>query len=571
MNLILRYMSNAKKRIALNVLLKSLGTWSELMIPYVLAHMIDVVVPQGKVAAIFVWGVCMILLALFARTANVYANRSAVGVGKECSFSLRHDLFSKTMSLSGSQFDSVTLPSLISRMTSDSYNVQDFVVSVQSMGIRAPVMLIVGVIVTLVMDPVLASILCITIPILGVTIYFVMHHGIPLYDKVQGSVDKVVRVLRENITGIRVVKALSREEHETARFQQANDQLAHDDIHASVTMAMPSPIMQLVLNIGLSLVVLVGAYRVNSGAVKPGVILAFLTYFNMILQGVMGLNRIFMMASKATASANRIDAVLQMENDQPILPEKEADDTAPQIVFNHVDFRYHKTGDPCLVDIDFSINKGESLGIIGATGSGKTSIINLLMRFYDADSGQILVDGRDIRSYEKTELREKFGVVFQNDVIFNDTLFENISFGRELMSPQVEKAAKTASISDFIEALPDGYQHMAEIKGANLSGGQKQRILVARAVAASPEILILDDSSSALDYKTDAALRNAVQSDYADSTLIMIAQRVSSIMKLDHIIVMENGQMIGYGTHDELLQSCPVYKDIYDTQMGEIE
>ncbi|MCD7856438.1 MAG: ABC transporter ATP-binding protein/permease [Clostridiales bacterium] len=245
-------------------------------------------------------------------------------------------------------------------------------------------------------------------------------------------------------------------------------------------------------------------------------------------------------------------------------------DTEAHIVFDHVSFGYHKTGEQCLSDISFTLRPGESLGIIGATGSGKTTIVNLLMRFYDCDQGAVYIRGKDVRTYDRDALREMFGVVFQNDTIFNDTLRENISFGRNLADEAVRQAAQTANIADFIEGLEQGYQYRADIKGANLSGGQKQRMLVARAVADHPEILVLDDSSSALDYKTDAALRKAIQTGYSGSTLIMIAQRVSSIMNLDHILVLEEGKMIGYGTHQELLERCPVYLDIYQSQMGDI-
>ncbi len=294
----------------------------------------------------------------------------------------------------------------------------------------------------------------------------------------------------------------------------------------------------------------------------------------MILQGVMSLNRLFMMASKATASAKRIEKVLNLPDEDEKLPagdtDAEEETAGAHIDFENVSFSYNNTESRCLSNINFSIKKGESLGIIGATGSGKTTIINLLMRFYPVSSGAVYVDGKNVRSYDKTELRKKFGVVFQNDVILNDTLYENISFGRNLPEAQVRRAAECAGIADFIEGLEDGYQHMADIKGANLSGGQKQRILIARALADEPEILILDDSSSALDYKTDAALRKAINEEYADSTLIMIAQRVSSVMKLNEIMVLENGEMIGLGNHDSLLETCPVYKDIYVSQMGEM-
>ena len=585
MKLIIRYMKECWKRIAASMTLKTLGSLGELMIPYILEHIIDDVVPTKNIIMVFAWGLCMIGAAFLVRTVSIQSNHVAVSVGRDCIRKLRYDLYKKTIHLSGTQFDYFGLPSLTSRMTSDSYNVQNFMVSIQAMGIRAPITLLGGIIITLIMDPALSSILCIMVPILGVIIFTVTRHGIPLYDKVQRSMDQVVRVMRENITGIRVVKALSKEEYEKKRFNNANETMTRNDIKASITMATPGPLMQLFLNIGLTLVVIVGANRVNNGQIQPGVILAFLTYFNMILQGVMGLNRIFMMASKATASADRIDMILQAPDDQPILPFNEEDrlDTNAHIVFDHVDFNYHEhdeeyTGkfageaqENCLNDIHFSINHGESLGIIGATGSGKTTIISLLMRFYDCNKGGIYIDGRDVRTYEKDELHQKFGVVLQNDTIFNDTLLENISFGRNVTEADVWHAARVANLADFVETLDDKLEYKADIKGANLSGGQKQRTLISRALTAHPEILILDDSSSALDYKTDAALRKAIQSDYGDTTMIMIAQRVSSIMNLTNIIVLDNGRIIGYGNQDELMKTCPVYSDIYHSQMGEID
>ncbi len=571
MHLIIQYLKDFVRRVIASMTLKTLGTIGELMIPYILEHIIDSVVPQGNFKLVIMWGIGMIAAAIIVRYMNVISNRMAVDVARDSIRNVRHELFRKTMYLSGTEFDEFGLPSLTSRMTSDSYNVQNFFVQLQTMGMRAPMMLIGGIIVTMTMDPVLSLVLCIMIPILGVAVFIITRYGIPLYDKVQRSLDTVVRIMRENITGIRVVKALSKEEYEKNRYQKANDKLTHDDIRANVIMALPSPLMQLFLYVGLALVVIIGAHRVNNGIIQPGVILAFLTYFNMVLQGVMGLNRIFMMASKAIASANRIDLVLQTEMDQPRLPlEGHTIDTDSHIVFDHVTFGYHEADEKCLYDISFSIGKGESLGIIGATGSGKTSIINLLMRFYDTDEGGIYINGKDVRTYAREELRTMFGVAFQNDTIFHETLRENISFGRNLDDEAVRKAAHSANIDDFIEALDEGYEYMADIKGMNLSGGQKQRMLVARAVAGSPDILILDDSSSALDYKTDAALRKAIQTDYADSTLIMIAQRVSSIMSLKHILVLDEGKMIGYGTHEELLKTCPVYQEIYQSQMGDI-
>ncbi|MBQ6663223.1 MAG: ABC transporter ATP-binding protein, partial [Firmicutes bacterium] len=388
----------------------------------------------------------------------------------------------------------------------------------------------------------------------------------------------------ENITGIRVVKALSKKDYEEKRFDDANEAMFRSNTRASTIMALPGPVMNICLNIGLSLVVYVGATRVNSGAMKPGVILGSLTYFNIILMSVMGLNRIFMMMSKASASAKRIEEVVKTPEDQPVLPPEEC--LTPEgnelIRMEHVNFRYQegdsdaKTIDGqertlALSDLSFAVKQGESLGIIGPTGAGKSTIIQLLMRFYDVKDGGVFIDGRDVRGYEKDELRRQFGVVFQNDIIFNDTLFNNVDFGRSLSRGQVDAAVKDAMAAEFVYGLKGGLDFVAEIKGANLSGGQKQRMLIARSLAGKPRILILDDSSSALDYRTDAELRKTLGKHYQDSTLIMIAQRVSSIRSLSHILVLRDGETIGYGTHDELMESCPYYRDIAHAQMGALE
>ena len=564
--------------------IKFLGTFGELMLPYILEHLIDDVVPRQELAPVIGWGLSMLVLAVLVRQFNVKANRMAVKVAKSSIYEMRRDLFWKSVNLSGRQFDEFGLPSIISRMTSDSYHIQSFIQRIQAMGIRAPIMLFGGIIITLTMDPGLAAILCIMAPILIVVVVFVSWKGIPLYDKVQRSVDHIVRIMRENITGIRVVKALSKEDYEMRRYGKANMQLTHDDMKAGTVMAMPGPIMTLFLNCGLTIVVIIGAHRVNEGIIEPGVILAFLTYFNMILMGVMGLNRIFMLMSKANASAKRIEAIVNSVEELVPIPEEEAAIPASDdyIIFDHVDFTYDmgdteeaaqnfvgQTREKCLYDIHFTMKKGSSLGIIGATGSGKTTIINLLMRFYDPDRGHIFVDGQDVRTYDKDTLHRLFGVVFQNDVIFADTLYENISFGRDVSLEEVKRAAKDAMAAPFMEAYEDQYEHEAVIHGANLSGGQKQRTLIARALAARPRILILDDSSSALDYKTDASLRKAIHENYNEATTIIIAQRISSIMNLDKIMVLHEGRCIGYGTHEELMRSCEMYQEIYQTQMGE--
>ena len=589
MRFIFSYLKKYRGMIAAAMTIKSIAALGELMLPYVLEHMVDDVVPRQSRALIFGWGAVMIVLAVFVRQTNVKANRMSTKVAKESIYEIRRDLFWKSLGLSGNQVDEFGLPSLNSRMTSDSYNVQNFIRSFQAMGVRAPILLIGGIAITLTMDVGLASVLCILAPIMIGLVVFVSWKGIPLYEKVQQCVDDIVRIMRENITGIRVVKALSKEDYEMRRFGEANEQMAGKDIRAGIVMALPGPLMTFVLNVGLTIVVVVGAVRVNGGLTRPGVILAFLTYFNMISMGVMGLNRVFMMMSKANASAARIAAVVYAEDELTPLPEAEAAVTEREgyIVFEHVGFHYgrdsagaeHFPGQAVgrfdgqgrqksLDDIDFSMKKGGTLGIIGATGCGKTTIINLLMRFYDADEGAVFIDGKDVRTYDKDALHRMFGVVFQNDVIFADSLKENIAFGRDVSPEQMDAAAADARARDFIREYEDTYEHKAVVRGANLSGGQRQRVLIARALAAAPDILILDDSSSALDYKTDAALRKAIREHHADTTTIIVAQRISSIMSLDDIIVLEEGRIIGHGTHEELMENCPMYQEIHRVQMG---
>ena len=567
------------------MLLKAVATFMELLIPYVLEHLIDNVAPTKNLSMIFLWGAVMLVMALAGRYFNVKSNRRAVKVSAEAAYEIRRDLFWHSVNLSGSQTDEIGLPSLTSRMTVDSYNVQDMLRAFQTMAIRAPMLILGGIIVTMTMDMGLSLILCILAPLGIALVSFASFRGIPLYDKVQQGVDDITRVMRENITGIRVVKALSKEPYEMGRFSAVNEEMSRRERKASIIMSLPGPLMTLVLNCGLILVVLVGAIRVNNGVTDPGVILAFLTYFNMILTAIMGLNRVFLTMSKASASANRIADVIARPDTLAALTEEQAPGTDQEgyIIFDDVSFRYGEDSQDgnadfageerqmSLENIRFTMKKGGSLGIIGPTGCGKTTIINLLMRFYDPTSGRVYVDGKDVRTYERDALHRMFGVVFQNDVIFSDTLAENISFGREVEESVMRRAAADACAAEFVEAYDDQYQHRATIHGSNLSGGQRQRILISRALAGNPDILVLDDSSSALDYKTDAALRRAVLEHYSGTTSIVIAQRVSSIMNLDQILVMDEGRIIGQGTHEELLRTCPQYLDIYKTQMGEEE
>ena len=576
MKLIFRYMGKYKGAIFLAIFIKLIGTMSELTLPYILEYMIDTVVPSKNLGQVILWGLLMFAASVFCRQFNVMANKKAIYNAHKVSYDVRGDLFKKTANLSGDKFDEFSLPSLISRMTSDSYNVQSAVQQLQSLCVRAPMMLFGGVVMTLFMDFHLAMILIIMLPFLIGIVLIVSSKGIPMYTKVQQKLDTVVRIMRENITGIRVVKALSKTDYEKRRFSNANIEMARSDVKAGTVMAIPGPFMQMCLNIGLTLVVIYGAKRVDDGLIQPGVILAFLTYFNMITMGVMGLNRIFMSLSKASASADRIDSVLSAD-DEWVQEKEDYADSSDFISFDNVSFSYGKESktkgafaggkrEKAIDGISFSLKKGESLGIIGPTGCGKTTIINLLMRFYDVDEGVIRINGRKVSSFDKDELRQLFGVVFQNDMVFKDSLYNNIDFGRGISREEIESAVKDSLAYDYISELEKGLEYQADIKEANLSGGQKQRLLVARALAGRPQILILDDSSSALDYKTDAAMRRAIRENHKESTLILIAQRVSSVMGMDKIMVMDNGRCIGFGSHNELMESCSVYRETYEMQ-----
>ena len=552
------------------------GTLMDLLLPWILAHIIDEVVPQNNINKVLLWGVAMFFCALFAVLGNVIANRMAAAVARDATRVLRNDLFEKITSLSFNQMDSFTEASLISRMTSDTYNIHNVIGRMQRLGVRAPILLIGGIALTMTLDPILSLILVASLPLLGVVVFFVSKKGIPLYIEQQSTADLLVRKVRESIIGIRVIKALSKTDYEEQQFEKINAKVVSKEKKAAIVMAITNPVMNFLLNMGWVLLIIVGASRVNVGLTKPGTIIAFLTYFTIILNAMLSITNLFVLFSKATASANRIEEVLDTCEDlkqvEKVYDSSESNlykkaEESYMIEFDHVSFSYNKNYNS-IEGVSFTLKKGQTLGIIGATGSGKTTIINLLMRFYDVDSGLIKIDGKDIREYSHDEFYMMFGAVFQNDTLFEDTIYENINLGRDLSATQVEKAAEYAQILDHIKLMKNGFDADVSIKGANLSGGQKQRILIARALANHPKILILDDSSSALDYKTDAKLRNSIKKNFVDTTTLIVAQRVSSVMNSDMIIVVDEGKMVGKGTHEELLLTCQEYREISDLQLG---
>lgn len=563
------YLKPFLPRMGVGISFKAVGTLVELAIPWILSYIIDDLIPLKEIRPVCLWGGLMIVCSLIAWGGNITANRMASAVARDCTRQIRHDLFQKISYLSESRVDAFTIPSLISRMTSDTYVLHQTVGMIQRIGIRAPLLLFGGIIVSLTMDPMLTLIMVASLPIVGVIVFYVSRKGAKLFKIVQKASDSMLRVVRENAVGVRVIKALSKSDYERARFKKVNDDLTEKERTAESTMALINPVMSLLLNLGIVAVITVGAVRVNNGTSEIGKIIAFMNLYTIVLNALMAINRIFMMLSRASASSARVlevlDTPVELFETEPhfsFLPKD-----APHVEFDHVTFRYAR-GSFAVRNIDFALKRGETLGIIGATGAGKSTIIRLLMRYYDVSEGSVKIDGVDIRDYATSDLRAKFGVVFQNDTLFKDTIRENIRLGRNLTDEQLLEAARRAQALEFMKEQ-GGLDAPVAIKGANLSGGQKQRLLLARALAGDPDILLLDDSSSALDYKTDSKLREEIRLHCADATKIIIAQRISSIMHAEKIMVLENGNVIGMGTHEELMETCPLYREIGESQIGE--
>ncbi len=566
MKLIARYVKEYRMKMIVGCTLKFTAAMMDLVLPMILSFLIDEIVPLQDVNLIIRYAIIMLVCAGIAIATNIKANQMASKVSRDSTQKMRNDLFEKTMSLSAAQIDAIGIPSLEIRLTSDTYNIHRTTSMMQRIGVRAPFLLVGGILMTLFMEPLLALIMVLMLPLIAVLVYVISVKGVPMYKVLQERYDGLIRVVRENISGVRVIKALSKESYENKRFKAFNEQCVKQELKVGKVMAISNPMMNLFLNSGLVFVIVGGAYAVSIGASEPGVIVAFLSYFTIILNAMLSMTRIFIMLSKASASAKRIEEVLSLEEDLQVV-EKEVVSEEEHIVFDNVSFSYQKK-EHNVKHINFQLKHGETLGIIGATGSGKSTILSLLMRFYDVDEGEVRIDGVPIQSIDRKYLHTLFGVVLQNDFVISESIMENISFGRELQQEQVEGAAMRAQAIDFIESLDARFEHHVSSKGSNLSGGQKQRLLIARALANHPKILILDDSSSALDYKTDANLRQVLKTHYCDVTSIIVAQRVSSIKHADKILMLQEGEVIGYGSHEYLLESCNAYRFIAQSQMG---
>ncbi len=569
MRFILKYLKPYRLSIILSLCVRFISAIMDLVLPMILAFLIDSIVPKGNLYEILLWGLLMIFCSISAFVSAIYSNRTAVKVSRDATEKMRFDLFARCMNLSQQQIDAIGIPSLESRLSSDTYQIHNMINQIQRIGVRAPILFIGGIFITLLMDSTLTLIFIAAVPFIALSSFLISRRSIPLHFSARRAEDEMVRVVRENAQGVRIIKALSKQDYEKRRFDKANQQLTDRESAAGITMAANSPIINLILNLGLCCIILLGARQVQIGQTQTGKIIAFLNYFTIISNATLMITKVFLTYTKGIASSHRIAEIVQMPKDScKRCLEYKTENENHYLSFHHVSFSYEGSANT-LSDISFSMEKGETLGIIGATGSGKTTLISLLMRFWDIDQGQILINGTDIRAIPAEQLLRKFGIVMQNDFIFAGTIEENINFFRNLSMEQIVRAAEIAQAAPFIENLSDRYEHLLTSKGTNISGGQRQRILIARAIAAMPEILILDDSSSALDYKTDAALRTALQNAMgSEITQIIIAQRISSVMNADRIIVLDRGRIAAIGTHSELLSCSEIYREISNSQLG---
>ena len=567
------YLRPCYARMALGFVIKFTGTIFDLLLPWLLAYIIDDVAPTGDRRSIALCALAMVLCAFGALSFNVIANRMASAVARDTTRAIRHDLFARIMTFSAAQTDAATKPSLISRLTTDTYNINQMLGRVQRLGVRAPILTIGGILITLTLDPVLSMVLVAVLPVIVLLTIRISRVSIPLYHQVQQSSDQLVRLVREDAAGIRVIKALSKTDAERARFDAVSREVIAREKKASGMMARVGPLTSMLLNGAQIVVILVGALRVASGHCEVGRILAFMTYFTIILNAVVNLSKMFVVFSRAAASADRVMAVIDLPQDMLTLPAPDMPDMpdAPAIEFDGVSFSYGGSAEAALEDISFSLARGQTLGIIGETGSGKSTLIRLLMRFYDPTQGQVRLFGQDARTIPHEQLRAHFGAAFQSDTLFEDTIAENIRLGRPLTDAQITQAARDAQAYAFVQDDKQGFDTGLAIRGNNLSGGQKQRVMIARALCGRPDILVLDDASSALDYRTDAALRTALRERYAEVTKVLVAQRVSSVASADLILVLSGGRILARGTHETLLSSCAVYQELYASQMGGLD
>lgn len=575
MRKLLIYLKDYKKESILAPLFKMLEASFELLVPLVVAAMIDVGIPNKDTS--YIIKMCLIMVALgviglvCSITAQYFSAKAAVGFAAK----LRHSLFAHVQGLSFSEVDDIGTSTLITRMTSDINQVQSGVNLVLRLFLRSPFIVLGAMVMAFTIDVKAALIFVVTIPLLSIVVFGIMLVSIPLYKKVQERLDRVLGITRENLSGVRVIRAFHRETEEKERFEDGNRNLTHMQNFVGRITAFMNPVTYVIINGALILLLYTGAVRVDAGILTQGQVVALVNYMSQILVELVKLANLIITVTKAVACGNRVQSVLEIENSQTVETETGADNAnndtdaqeTPIVEFRHVSLTYHNAGDKSLTDINFSVKKGETIGIIGGTGSGKTSLVHLIPRFYDATEGQVLVDGKDVKSYSIKELRQKVGIVLQKAVLFQGTIRDNLLWGKEdATEEEMNEALAIAQATEVVAGKENGLLAEVSQGGKNFSGGQKQRLTIARALVRRPEILILDDSASALDYATDARLRGAIRAMKDSPAVFVVSQRTSSIRYADKIIVLEDGEAVGIGTHEELLYSCQVYREIYESQ-----
>ncbi|WP_010272888.1 ABC transporter ATP-binding protein [Paenibacillus senegalensis] len=570
---LLRYLKPYRAAIALVFLLVFLQTLSDLYLPTLMADIVDKGIAHGNIPYIWKMGGLMLLVAavavVFSVGASYWSAKIAMGFGK----GLRGKVFTHVQNFSMQEFDQIGTASLITRTTNDITQIQQVLVMMLRMMIMAPLMAVGGIIMALSRDVTLSWVLVVALPVLAIMIVLVAAKGLPLFKSLQAKLDKLNLVVRENLTGIRVIRSFNRGEHEKQRFEGANLDLTNTAIRVNKIMATMMPVMMLVMNFSTIAIVWFGGIRIDDGQMQVGDLMAFIQYAMQIMFSLIMLSMIFVMIPRASASAGRVNEVLQMEPQIKSTENgKQANEQKGLVEFDQVTFYYPGAEKPALSDISFRSRPGEITAIIGGTGSGKSTLVSLIPRFYDIQKGSIRINGVDIRELEQSELRAKIGLVPQKAVLFTGTIAENIRYGKEDATlEEVRHAAEVAQAAEFIGRLPEGLEAPISQGGTNVSGGQKQRLSIARALVRKPEIYLFDDSFSALDYKTDAKLRAALKQETGEATVIIVAQRVSTVIDADRIIVLDEGRIAGIGTHDELMTTSEVYREIVSSQLSEEE
>lgn len=569
---LLHFLKPYKKQVILGPIFKLLEAIFELLIPTIMVVLIDNGIKNNDISYILkiggIMGGMAILGVISSFTCQYYASIVSQGFGTR----LRNALFEKIGTFSHNELDSFGTSSLINRITNDVNQLQVSVAMVIRLAIRVPFLCIGGVIMAMFLDIKLSTIMFLALPLFAFVLYLIMSKSIPLYKLVQKKLDKLALILRENLSGIRIIRAFARVDYEKKRFENSNEDFANTAIKVGKISALMNPMTNIIMNFSVIAILWFGGTRVNVGAMTQGQIIAYINYNTLVLSALIVVANLVVIFTKAVASAGRVNEIFETSatiadnsnfKNYTALNE---DDTI--IKFRNVSFAYNNSKEYAIKNVSFQVKRGQTVGIIGGTGSGKTTLINLIPRFYDVNKGSIMFNGIEVNHYMQNELRYKIGIVPQKAVLFSGTVAENIRWGlKDASYKEIEKVAEIAQASDFVGKLPKGYDTNISQGGVNFSGGQKQRLTIARALVRNPELLILDDSSSALDYVTDAALRKAIKSNKNNMTVIMVTQRVSTIKDADMIVVLDNGEMVGVGTHDELIKNNNIYREIYLSQL----